>query len=70
FTKTFAMGASSVLAITVIPVLMYFVIRGKIPDGDKNPLNRATQWAYHPFIRVALRFPWLTVAAAVAILAL
>jgi Cu(I)/Ag(I) efflux system membrane protein CusA/SilA len=69
FTKTFAMGASAVLAITVIPVLMYYVIRGRVPDGDKNPINRATQWAYHPFIRVVLRFPWLTIVVAVVILA-
>jgi len=70
YTKTFAIAASSVLAITVIPVLMYLFIRGRIPDGDRNPINRGTQWVYHPFIRVVLRFPWLTLGVAVVVLAI
>jgi len=70
YTKTFAIAASSVLAITVIPVLMYFFIRGRIPNGDRNPINRGTQWVYYPFIRVVLRFPWLTLGVAVVVLAI
>jgi Cu(I)/Ag(I) efflux system membrane protein CusA/SilA len=69
FTKTYAMGASAILAITLIPVLMGFFIRGKIKPEDKNPLNRFLIWAYRPFVKFAIRFSWLTVLLSVGLIA-
>ncbi|MBI3730566.1 MAG: efflux RND transporter permease subunit [Burkholderiales bacterium] len=70
FTKTYAMAAAAGLAVTLIPVLMGYLIRGKIPDEQKNPLNRLLIALYRPLLDVVLRFPKLTLvlAAIVAIL--
>jgi Cu(I)/Ag(I) efflux system membrane protein CusA/SilA len=57
FTKTFAIAASAVLAITIIPVLMTFFIRGRIPTEQNNPLSRFFIWVYGPLIEFVLRFP-------------
>ena len=65
FTKTFAMGASSLLAVTIIPVLLYYFVRGGIRPEEKNPLTRALRWMYAPFIRGVLRFPKAVVALSV-----
>lgn len=70
FTKTYAMAAAAGLAVTLIPVLMGYLIRGKIPDEQKNPLNRLLIALYRPVLDAVLRFPKLTLvlAAIVAIL--
>jgi len=70
FTKTFAMAAASVLAITVVPVLMTLFIRGKIPREEKNPLNRFFTWAYRPCIEFVLRFPKTVIMLAILVTAL
>jgi Cu(I)/Ag(I) efflux system membrane protein CusA/SilA len=57
FTKTYAMAASAALAVTLIPVLMGFWIRGRIPHEDANPINRWLAWAYRPAIDFALAAP-------------
>ncbi|MCH7987058.1 MAG: efflux RND transporter permease subunit, partial [Acidobacteria bacterium] len=57
FTKTFAMFFASLLSVTLVPVLMLLLIRGKIAPERKNPLNRFLIWAYNPFVHWALRFP-------------
>ncbi|HRH80573.1 MAG TPA: efflux RND transporter permease subunit [Thiobacillaceae bacterium] len=57
FTKTYAMAASAGLSVTLIPVLMGYFIRGRIPDERKNPLNRFLIAVYRPLIALALRFP-------------
>lgn len=57
FTKTFAMAAAALLAITVIPVLMAVLVRGKIRPESANPLSRLLIWIYRPFIHFVLRFP-------------
>jgi Cu(I)/Ag(I) efflux system membrane protein CusA/SilA len=64
FTKTFAMAAAALLAITIIPVLMAILIRGRVRPEHKNPLSRFFIWAYRPFIHFVLRFPKITIAAA------
>ena len=64
FTKTFAMGASSILAVTIIPVLLYYFVRGGIRPEAKNPLTRALRWLYSPFIRGVLAVPRTVVALA------
>jgi Cu(I)/Ag(I) efflux system membrane protein CusA/SilA len=57
FTKTFAMFFASLLSVTLVPVLMLLMIRGKIAPESRNPLNRFLIWAYNPFVHLALRFP-------------
>jgi Cu(I)/Ag(I) efflux system membrane protein CusA/SilA len=68
YTKTYAMAAAAGLAVTLIPVLMGYLIRGKIPDERRNPLNRGLIALYRPVLDKVLRFPKLTLALAAAIL--
>jgi len=69
FTKTYAMAAAAGLAITLVPVLMGYLIRGRITPEHKNPINRFLTWIYRPVLAAALRFPILTVVITLAILA-
>ncbi len=70
YTKTYAMAAAAGLSATLIPVLMGYLIRGRIPDEHGNPLNRALIAVYRPLLDAVLRAPKLTIAAAlVALLA-
>ena len=57
FTKTFAMAAAALLAITLIPVLMLYLLRGKIPSEQANPLSRVLIALYTPVLKLCLRFP-------------
>ena len=57
WTKTLAVGFSSVLAITLVPVLMTLFIRGKLRPESKNPISRVTQAIYLPVLKLCLRFP-------------
>jgi len=68
YTKTYAMGASAILAVTLIPVLMGYLIRGRIPEERKNPLNRWLIALYRPLLAAVLRFPKLTLFAALVAL--
>ncbi len=68
FTKTFAMAGSALLSITLVPVLMGYLIRGKIRSEAANPISRALRWTYKPVIDFVLRRPWLVIGAAAAIL--
>jgi Cu(I)/Ag(I) efflux system membrane protein CusA/SilA len=68
FTKTYAMAASALLAITIVPVLMGYFIRGKIMPEEKNPVNRFLIKIYHPVINFILRFKWSTLIVALVIL--
>ena len=69
FTKTYAMAAAAGLSITLIPVLMGYLIRGRIPDEQKNPLNRLLIRSYRPLLDVVLRWPRATIAIALLLLA-
>jgi copper/silver efflux system protein len=69
FTKTFAMGFAALLGITLVPVLMMMLVRGRITPETKNPVNRFLIWAYRPFADFVLRFRWLTLLGAFLILA-
>ncbi|WP_158781461.1 CusA/CzcA family heavy metal efflux RND transporter [Pantoea sp. BAV 3049] len=64
FTKTYSMAGAAVLAIVVIPILMGFWIRGKIPAETSNPLNRFLIRAYHPLLLRVLHWPKLTLVVA------
>ncbi|HEV8110817.1 MAG TPA: efflux RND transporter permease subunit [Burkholderiales bacterium] len=68
YTKTYAMAAAAGLAVTLIPVLMGYLIRGKIPDERKNPLNRGLIALYLPALNKVLAFPKVTLALALLIL--
>jgi Cu(I)/Ag(I) efflux system membrane protein CusA/SilA len=70
FTKTYAMAASAILAITLVPVLMGYFIRGKVIPERKNPLNRLLAPVYMPALRGVLRFPKTTLVGAVLVLAI
>ena len=67
FTKTYAMAASAALAITVVPVLMGYFIRGKVVAENKNPVNLFLIAGYMPLLKTVLRFPKITLAIAVVI---
>lgn len=70
FTKTYAMAAAAGLSVTLIPVLMGYLIRGRIPEEQKNPLNRFLIAAYRPLLERVLRFPLATLVIAAIIAAL
>ncbi len=67
YTKTYAMAAAAGLSVTLIPVLMGYLIRGKIPDETKNPLNRALIALYRPLLNGVLRFPRATLVLALLV---
>lgn len=68
FTKTYSMAVAAGLGITLVPVLMGFFIRGKIPDEQANPLNRGLIRAYEPLLDGVLRWPKTTLACAALLL--
>jgi Cu(I)/Ag(I) efflux system membrane protein CusA/SilA len=70
FTKTYSMAAAAGLAVTLIPVLMGYFIRGRIPAERKNPLNRFLIALYRPLLNGVLRFPWTTLFAAMVVAAI
>ncbi|MBT9474893.1 efflux RND transporter permease subunit [Polaromonas sp.] len=68
FTKTYAMAAAAGLSVTLIPVLMGYLIRGRIPDERANPLNRLLIAVYRPMLEAVLRGPKLTLLASAVVL--
>jgi copper/silver efflux system protein len=64
FTKTYAMAAAAGLAITLVPVLMGYLVRGRLPDERSNPLNRALMAVYKPALDAVLRAPVLALVGA------
>lgn len=67
YTKTYAMAASAGLAITLVPVLMGYFIRGKVISEQKNPVNRLLVAAYRPLLNWVLKFPKMTLVLAVVV---
>jgi len=68
FTKTYAMAASAILAITLVPVLMGYFIRGKILPEHENPVNKFLTWIYMPTLKTVLHYPKTTVLVAIMLL--
>ncbi|HSD10337.1 MAG TPA: efflux RND transporter permease subunit, partial [Candidatus Binatia bacterium] len=62
YTKTFAIAAGALLGITVVPVLMVYLIRGRIPSEERNPVNRISMALYDPLFRIVMRHPIITLA--------
>ena len=69
FTKSYAMAASAGLAVTLVPVLMGYLVRGKIPAEKRNPLNRFLIAVYRPLLDAVLAWPRTTLLAAALVLA-
>ncbi len=67
FTKTYAMAASALLAITIVPVLMGYFIRGRILPENRNPISRFLIRLYRPVMQGALRFKWFTIVLALVV---
>jgi len=70
FTKTYAMAAAAGLSVTLVPVLMGYLVRGRIPGEQSNPINRALIAAYRPALDAVLRHPKATLVAALVVVAL
>jgi Cu(I)/Ag(I) efflux system membrane protein CusA/SilA len=66
FTKTFAMLFASLVSVTLVPLLMMLLIRGRIAPESRNPVSRLLIWLYQPFARLALTARWATVLVAIA----
>jgi Cu(I)/Ag(I) efflux system membrane protein CusA/SilA len=62
WSKTLAVGSSSILAITLVPVLMVMLMRGKLRPEEANPISRFTKAIYLPILKFCLRHRWLTIA--------
>tara|TARA_B100000446_G_scaffold166625_1_gene169896 strand:- start:15656 stop:18868 length:3213 start_codon:yes stop_codon:yes gene_type:complete len=69
FTATYAMAASAILAITLVPVMMGYLLRGKIIAEHKNPINRALHALHKPALTLAMRWRSITLIVAVGLLA-
>jgi Cu(I)/Ag(I) efflux system membrane protein CusA/SilA len=69
YTKTYAMAAAAMLAITLTPVLMGYAIKGELPPESANPVNRALKRVYQPLLHAALAHPRITIALAALLLA-
>ena len=69
FTATYAMAASAILAITLVPVMMGYLLRGNIITEQKNPINKLLHKLHTPSLKLALRWRGMTVVLALALLA-
>ena len=68
FTKTYSMAAAAGLAISLVPVLMGYLIRGKIPSENKNPISRFLIWIYRPALTLCLKMPWVTILVSLLVM--
>ncbi|MBY6197766.1 efflux RND transporter permease subunit [Vibrio hangzhouensis] len=68
YTKTYAMAAAAGLAITLVPVLMGYFIRGKVLPEHKNPVNKALIALYRPMLNLSLRYPKSMIVVAIALM--
>ena len=69
FTATYAMAASAILAVTLVPVMMGYFVRGKIIAEHKNPVNRLLHLMHTPLLKLAMRWRWATIIIAIGLLA-
>jgi len=68
FTKTYALAMSAMLSVTVLPVLMYWFVRGKIHSENKHPISRILRWMYTPILEMALRWRWGVLVGALVLM--
>ncbi|OAJ54906.1 cation transporter [Paraburkholderia ginsengiterrae] len=69
YTKTYTIAAAAGLSVTLVPVLMGYLIRGRIPHENANPINRVLIRLYRPLLEATLRRPWVAIGIAVVALA-
>ena len=67
YTKTYAMGFAALLSVTLVPVLIILLLKGRL--RARNPVSELAARLYAPCLRAALRFKWVTVAAALVLIA-
>jgi len=70
FTKSYTIAAAALLSVTLVPVLMGYFIRGRIPNENANPINRVLIRLYRPLLEATLRRPWAAIGIAVIALVL
>ncbi len=68
FTKTYAMAGAAILAITLVPVLMGYFLRGKIPPEEQNPVNRFLRFIHKPALNKVIQWRWKSVIVALLLL--
>lgn len=68
FTKTYSVAAAAALSVTLVPVLIGYLVRGRIRSEHANPVNRFVRWIYQPMLAFAMRRPWPVIAIAVIVL--
>jgi len=68
FTATYSMAAAALLAVTLVPVLMGYFIRGKIMPEAKNPVNRLLTYVHKPLLDMSIKFRWMVLALSVVLL--
>ena len=68
YTKTYAMAGAAILAVTLVPVLMGFFIRGKILPETKNPINRLFRWLHAPLLSLVIRWKYLVLLLSTGLL--
>lgn len=64
YTKTYAMASAAILSVTLVPVLMLWLLRGKMRKELSNPINRVFVWMYRPMLRAALQAKWIVLLVA------
>jgi Cu(I)/Ag(I) efflux system membrane protein CusA/SilA len=69
FTKTYAMAASAVVAVTLVPVLMFWFVRGRIRSENRHPVSRLLRFLYAPVLRLVLRWRWGVIVVMVIVVA-
>jgi len=69
FTKTYAIAMSAILSVTVVPVLMYWFVRGKIHSEERHPVSKILVRLYTPLLELSLRWRWPIAIASVLIIA-
>jgi Cu(I)/Ag(I) efflux system membrane protein CusA/SilA len=69
FTKTYAMAMSALVAVTLLPVLMYWFVRGKMRSEERHPVSRVLRALYAPVLRLSLRHRWAAVAVMLLVMA-
>ena len=69
FTKTYSMGAAAILAITIVPILLGFFVRGKMRTEEENPITKVLAKIYHPVVDFVMKKRWFVIIAAVIIVA-
>lgn len=65
FTKSFAMGVGALLSVTLVPVLIYWIVRGRILSEQANPISRFFIWLYHPILIVSMKMRYLVLLLAI-----